>query len=483
VTLGAAAGIASTLAMVLGLFFVGVRLFRRFAPGAGRAGRGLPVEVVQRVALGPKQGLAIVRIGDALYAAGLGDGVQLTRLEGVTAPAVPTAAAPEHVAAAAPRPAMQVPAPTATLLATPTEPAPLRATVVEADSEQSLVREALRQALRGPLGVPAPAAPHRQAATTAAPRPAPVVPAPTSTAARPDLRDVLRTALRSTSTLGLLLALLLGARAAPAQAQATAPTTPPAPAAAAGAAAAAPAPAGLSAMQTTEQMIQRLAPQMDMRLGAGETTDGLRLSGSVGVVIMMGLLTLLPTMLLLMTGFTRILIVLQFLRQAIGAQSAPPAQLIAVLALLLTGFVMAPTLEEANRTAIQPWLAGQMEQAEMMQTAVKPFRSFMLAQVRDKDLDTFLELHGGAAPQSDEEIPLLVLASAFATSELRTAFIMGFAIFLPFIIIDMVVSSVLMSMGMYMLPPAMIALPFKLLLFVLVDGWTLVVQSLIQSFQ
>jgi flagellar biosynthetic protein FliP len=231
-----------------------------------------------------------------------------------------------------------------------------------------------------------------------------------------------------------------------------------------------------------DAMIGKLAPQMDVRLGNGKE-GGLRLSGTVGVVVMMGLLTLLPTLLLLMTGFTRILIVLHFLRQALGTQSAPPSHLVAALALLITGFVMAPTLSKVNETALQPWMNGQIEQAEMMKIGVKPFREFMLAHTRDKDIQTFIDLSAGPAPKSEDEIPLVTLVSAFATSELKTSFQIGFAIFLPFIIIDIVVSSVLMSMGMFMLPPAMISLPFKLLLFVLVDGWTLVVQSLVTSFR
>ena len=229
-------------------------------------------------------------------------------------------------------------------------------------------------------------------------------------------------------------------------------------------------------------MLTKLAPQMDLRLGNGKE-GGLRLSGTVGVVVMMGLLTLLPTLLLLMTGFTRILIVLHFLRQALGTQNAPPSHLVAALALLITGFVMAPTLSKVNDTALQPWMDGKIEQAEMMKTAVGPFRDFMLAHTRDHDLQVFIDMSAGPAPKSEAEIPLVTLVSAFATSELRTAFQIGFALFLPFIIIDIVVSSVLMSMGMFMLPPAMISLPFKLLLFVLVDGWTLVVQSLVTSFK
>jgi flagellar biosynthesis protein FliP len=191
----------------------------------------------------------------------------------------------------------------------------------------------------------------------------------------------------------------------------------------------------------------------------------------------------LPTLVLMMTGFTRILVVLQFLKQAIGTQTAPPNQLVAALALILTGFVMAPTISEANRTALQPWLAGRMEQAEMMRVGVKPFREFMLSQTRERDIQTFLDMSAPQqAPKSIDDVPLVVVMSAFVTSELRTAFQLGFALFLPFIVIDVVVSAVLMSMGMMMLPPAMVALPFKLLLFVLVDGWTLVIQSLVQSF-
>jgi flagellar biosynthetic protein FliP len=231
-----------------------------------------------------------------------------------------------------------------------------------------------------------------------------------------------------------------------------------------------------------DTMLTKLAPQMDLRVG-GKDDGGLRLSGTVGIIVMMGLLTLLPTLVLLMTGFTRILIVLNFLRQALGTQNAPPAQLVAALSLILTGFVMAPTLNKVNETALQPWMNGKMEQGEMMKTAVIPFREFMLKHTRDHDLQVFIDMSAGVAPQNEDQIPLVTLVSAFATSELRTAFQIGFALFLPFIIIDIVVSSVLMSMGMFMLPPAMISLPFKLLLFVLVDGWTLVVQSLITSFR
>jgi flagellar biosynthesis protein FliP len=241
-------------------------------------------------------------------------------------------------------------------------------------------------------------------------------------------------------------------------------------------------PAATNPVATTDALLNRAAPQLDLKLG-GDKEKGLHLSGTVGVVVMMGLLTLLPTLLLMMTSFTRILIVLHFLKQALGTQSAPPAHLVSALALLLTGFVMAPTLSEVNRTALTPWLDGQMEQVEMMKTAVGPFRTFMLRQTRDRDIEAFIDMSRAEPPKSAEEVSTVVLMSAFVTSELRTAFQLGFALFLPFIIIDVVVSSVLMSMGMFMLPPAMISLPFKLLLFVLVDGWTLIVQSLVAGFK
>ncbi len=220
-------------------------------------------------------------------------------------------------------------------------------------------------------------------------------------------------------------------------------------------------------------------PTMDLRIGE---EDGLALSGPVGAVLFLGFLTLLPTLLLMMTGFTRILVVLHLLKQAIGTQTAPPAHLLTAMALLLTGFVMAPTLSEVNQTALTPWLEGKMDEVQMIKTASGPFRGFMLGAVREEDLGTFLEMHGGMPPATVEEIPLVVVTAAFVTSELRHAFQIGFALFLPFVVIDIVVASVLMSMGMFMLPPVMVSLPFKLLLFVLVDGWSLVVQGLVRSF-
>jgi flagellar biosynthetic protein FliP len=231
-----------------------------------------------------------------------------------------------------------------------------------------------------------------------------------------------------------------------------------------------------------DDALAKMIPQMDLKMGEGKD-GGLHLSGTVGIVVMMGLLTLVPTLLLMMTGFTRILIVLHFLKQAMGTQAAPPAQLLAAMALLLTGFVMAPTLREVNSTALEPWMEGRMTQVQMLQVGVKPLRTFMLKQTREADLKTFIQLSRLPRPNTVDDVPLHVLMSAFVASELRTAFQIGFAIYLPFIVIDAVVASVLMSMGMFMLPPAMISMPFKLLLFVLVDGWSLTIQSLVQSFK
>ena len=222
---------------------------------------------------------------------------------------------------------------------------------------------------------------------------------------------------------------------------------------------------------------------MEFRLGGDGDDGGLQVTGPVGAVLLIGFLTLIPTLLLLMTSFTRILIVLHLLKQALGAQAAPPAHVITALALLLTGFVMAPTLQQVNEEALTPWMDGEMDEIEMLSTASVPFREFMLTATRDEDLVFFMDLRGEEIPENLDEISLVALTSAFVTSELRTAFQMGFAIFLPFLVIDLVVASVLMSMGMFMLPPLMVSLPFKLLLFVLVDGWGLVVGNLVQSFQ
>ena len=405
-TFGSVLGVLLTLGFVLALLGVALKLLRRFAP-TSTGGTRLRMEIVQRLALGPKQGIAVVRVGERVVAVSVGEG-GVHRLFDFEASEV---GAPDGA------------------------------------------RDGTRDSGLGPRD---------------------------SGNARPnsplDFGTALKGALK-TAGLAVVFAIALTSTAHAQRSAAHAPAT----RAAAPAAAASPA-----------AMVQRLAadarvpspesgvPNMDLRVGNG---DGLHLSGTVGIVVIMGLLTLLPTLLLMMTGFTRILIVLNFLKQALGTQTAPPTQLVAALALLLTGFVMAPTLSELNRTALTPWMDGKIDQSQMLELGAKPFRTFMLRQTRRQDIETFVRMSHEPPPATVDDVPLVTLTSAFVISELRTAFEIGFALFLPFIVIDVAVSSVLMSMGMFMLPPAMISLPFKLLLFVLVDGWSLIVQSLVTSFR
>ena len=214
--------------------------------------------------------------------------------------------------------------------------------------------------------------------------------------------------------------------------------------------------------------------------GGGEKQG---LDSALKIVLLMTVLSLAPAFLILLTSFTRIVIVLGFLRQAIGANQAPNNQIIIGLALFLTIVVMSPVLHQINSEALQPFLADELSQEEAFQRAEGPLKTFMLSQVREKDVALFLELTDTETPATPEELPLLVVIPSFVLGELKTAFQMGFILFIPFLIIDMIVASVLMSMGMMMLPPVLISLPFKVLLFVLVDGWFLVVKSLVQAFQ
>jgi len=207
------------------------------------------------------------------------------------------------------------------------------------------------------------------------------------------------------------------------------------------------------------------------------------MDSALKIVLLMTVLSLAPAILILMTSFTRIVIVLGFLRQAIGANQAPNNQIIIGLALFLTLVVMSPVLHQMNEDAIQPFMNEEMSQGEAFAKVQVPLKAFMLSQVREKDIALFLDLTRSDVPESPEDLPMLVVIPSFVLSELKTAFQMGFVLFIPFLIIDMVVASVLMSMGMMMLPPVLISLPFKILLFVLVDGWFLVVKSLVQAFQ
>ena len=201
------------------------------------------------------------------------------------------------------------------------------------------------------------------------------------------------------------------------------------------------------------------------------------------ILALLTVLSLAPAFFIMVTSFTRVVIVLSFLRQAIGTQQVPPNQILISLALFITVFVMAPVGEAVYSQAVQPLLAEQISYEEAWTKGIQPIRSFMLKQVRDKDLELFIELSKLPKPETVDQVPIHVVIPAYILSELRVAFQIGFLIYIPFLIVDMVVASVLMSMGMMLLPPAVISLPFKLILFVLADGWNLVVGSLVKSFQ
>jgi flagellar biosynthetic protein FliP len=209
------------------------------------------------------------------------------------------------------------------------------------------------------------------------------------------------------------------------------------------------------------------------------STDG---GNAVQLLILVGAVTLVPALLFCVTGFTRILVVLGFIRTGLGTPTAPPNQVLVGIALFLTIFVMAPTFTKVKTDAIDPLSKGKISQAEALDRGQKPLREFMFRQTRTKDLALFVNLAKMDRPKTRADVPTYVLIPAFIISELKTAFQIGFLIFLPFLVIDLVVSSTLMSMGMMMLPPAFISLPFKILLFVLVDGWDLVTRSLVESF-
>jgi flagellar biosynthesis protein FliP len=205
-------------------------------------------------------------------------------------------------------------------------------------------------------------------------------------------------------------------------------------------------------------------------------------SNAVQLLILVAGLTLVPALLFTVTGFTRILVVLGFIRTGLGTPTAPPNQVLVGIAFFLTVFVMAPTLTEIKKDAVDPLTAGKISQTVAIERGQEPLRDFMFRQTRDKDLALFVDLAKLPRPKTRADVPTWTLIPAFVISELKTAFQIGFLIFLPFLVIDLVVSSTLMSMGMVMLPPVFISLPFKILLFVLVDGWNLITRSLVESF-
>ncbi|SJZ33432.1 flagellar biosynthetic protein FliP [Trichlorobacter thiogenes] len=223
-------------------------------------------------------------------------------------------------------------------------------------------------------------------------------------------------------------------------------------------------------------------PLPSLNIGVGTATKPGEVATTIQIFLLLTVLSLAPSLLIMTTSFTRIVVVLSFLRTALGTQQAPSNQIILALSLFLTFFIMTPVWQQVDRDAYQPYKAGVLSQEQAFEKATQPVRKFMLSQTREKDLALFVSLSKQARPKNADDIPTLTIVPAFMISELRTAFQIGFLIYIPFIVVDMVVASVLMSMGMMMLPPVMISLPFKILLFVLVDGWGLVISSLVKSF-
>lgn len=225
------------------------------------------------------------------------------------------------------------------------------------------------------------------------------------------------------------------------------------------------------------------APSLpNLTIGLGETNNPEQVSTLLQILLLLTVLTLAPAIVVMMTSFTRLAIVLSLVRTALGTQQMPPNQIIIGLALLLTFFIMTPVFNQINVEALKPYLAEEISQEDAMEKAVKPIRAFMLKQTRKKDLALFMDIAKLEKPANYDEIPTIVLISSFVVSELKTAFQIGFVIYIPFLVIDMVVASVLLSMGMMMLPPFMVSLPFKLMLFVLIDGWNILVGSMVKSF-
>lgn len=212
------------------------------------------------------------------------------------------------------------------------------------------------------------------------------------------------------------------------------------------------------------------------------TNNPQEIVSSIQILILLTILTLAPAILILMTSFTRLIIVFSFLRQALGTQQMPPNQLLVGMSLFLTFFIMQPVFEKINTEALQPYVNGQMKQELAIEKALVPLRKFMFSQTRGADLELFLRLSKVNNPKTRADVPTTVLIPAFVISELKTAFQIGFIIYLPFLVIDMIVASVLMALGMMMLPPVVISLPFKIMIFVLVDGWSLIVGSMVKSF-
>lgn len=221
-------------------------------------------------------------------------------------------------------------------------------------------------------------------------------------------------------------------------------------------------------------------PKIGIDVGAASTPEDV--STTLQILLLMTILSLAPSILIMTTSYLRLIIVFHFLKTALGTQSMPPSQLLAGIALFVTFFVMAPTFSKINDEALQPLMNGQMKIEEALDKGVEPLRVFMLQNVRDEDIALFIDMAKIELPETKADVPTYILLPAFAISELRAGFIIGFFIFIPFIMVDMIIASILLSMGMMMIPPMMISLPFKILLFILIDGWGLIIGSVIRSF-
>ena len=221
-------------------------------------------------------------------------------------------------------------------------------------------------------------------------------------------------------------------------------------------------------------------PNVNIDFGPAEEPE--QFVNSINILIMLTILTLAPSIITLLTSFTRIIVVFSLLRSALATQQTPPNQVLIGLALFLTFVIMSPVASQVMDTAVQPYLDGQISQEEAMEIGSRPIKEFMLRQTREKDLALFVNISGQDLPEDRMDVSMSTLIPAFVISELKTAFTIGFLLYIPFIVIDMVVAGILMSMGMFMLPPVAISLPFKLLLFILVDGWHLIVKSLVEGF-
>src|SRR5215472_8501767 len=228
--------------------------------------------------------------------------------------------------------------------------------------------------------------------------------------------------------------------------------------------------------------IPAAAAPATIKLDMTSTTGQIQMNMPVQIMILLTLLTFLPAIIISLSSFTRIIIVFHFLRQALGTQEAPSNQILIGLALFLSFFIMNPTLTAMYNSAYEPWSKGEIDQEQAVDRGAAPLKQFMLKSTREKDLQLFVEMSGGPKPKGPDDLPMRAVMPAFMISEIKTAFQIGFVLFLPFLVIDMVVSSVLLSMGMMQLPPAVVSLPFKVLLFFMVDGWGLIISSLVKSY-